>query len=459
MACYFYLESKRKNGLSPIFIRVQDPKHKLDIRQATKLLIEETIWQTSRDSKEYRTYCKNPQIKKIFDDTDEIRNTIDQLIEDGKTIDKDSVRQLISDIIYRDEREATEAAAAEAARLEAEANRVTLRKFIEQFRKDIKAGKRLTDKGTVYAPGTINAINQACERLKKFEKKMKREYDFDDIDMNFYRDYTAYLNEQGYAINTTGKCIKQLKAIMALAQSEGLHSNSKYQDKRFKGTRVEVDSIYLTKEDLKKMMAVDLSKRTYGFDLARDIFMVGVWTAQRVSDYNNIRPEDIEVYTKRSIVDVPDPENPGKTIEKIEKKEIRVINIRQKKTGTKVAIPCSSELLRILQKYNFDIPKLSDQNINDNIKEIAKLAGLTEIIKTESTKGGKKTIEEHKKYELVHSHTARRTGATLMYLAGMDIYDIMKITGHSTPIMLKKYIKADELEVVDKITDKYDYFD
>ena len=173
MACYFYLESKRKNGLSPIFIRVQDPKHKLDIRQATKLLIEETIWQTSRDSKEYRTYCKNPQIKKIFDDTDEIRNTIDQLIEDGKTIDKDSVRQLISDIIYRDEREATEAAAAEAARLEAEANRVTLRKFIEQFRKDIKAGKRLTDKGTVYAPGTINAINQACERLKKFEKKMK----------------------------------------------------------------------------------------------------------------------------------------------------------------------------------------------------------------------------------------------------------------------------------------------
>jgi integrase len=459
MACYFYLESKRKNGLSPIFIRVQDPKHKLDIRQATKLLIEETIWQTSRDSKEYRTYCKNPQIKKIFDDTDEIRNTIDQLIEDGKTIDKDSVRQLISDIIYRDEREATEAAAAEAARLEAEANRVTLRKFIEQFRKDIKAGKRLTDKGTVYAPGTINAINQACERLKKFEKKMKREYDFDDIDMNFYRDYTAYLNEQGYAINTTGKCIKQLKAIMALAQSEGLHSNSKYQDKRFKGTRVEVDSIYLTKEDLKKMMAVDLSKRTYGFDLARDIFMVGVWTAQRVSDYNNIRPEDIEVYTKRSIVDVPDPENPGKTIEKIEKKEIRVINIRQKKTGTKVAIPCSSELLRILQKYNFDIPKLSGQNINDNIKEVARLAGLTEIIKTESTKGGKKTIEEHQKWELVHSHTARRTGATLMYLAGMDIYDIMKITGHSTPIMLKKYIKADELEVVDKITDKYDYFD
>ena len=55
-------------------------------------------------------------------------------------------------------------------------------------------------------------------------------------------------------------------------------------------------------------------------------------------------------------------------------------------------------------------------------------------------------------------HTARRTGATLMYLAGVDLYDIMKITGHASPKMLKKYIKADTLEVVEKLTDKYEYF-
>ena len=46
-----------------------------------------------------------------------------------------------------------------------------------------------------------------------------------------------------------------------------------------------------------------------------------------------------------------------------------------------------------------------------------------------------------------------------MYLSGMDIYDIMKITGHTSPSMLKKYIKADQLEVVDKIVAKYNYFD
>ena len=44
------------------------------------------------------------------------------------------------------------------------------------------------------------------------------------------------------------------------------------------------------------------------------------------------------------------------------------------------------------------------------------------------------------------------------YLAGVDLYDIMKVTGHASPKMLKKYIKADSLEVVEKLTDKYEYF-
>ena len=43
--------------------------------------------------------------------------------------------------------------------------------------------------------------------------------------------------------------------------------------------------------------------------------------------------------------------------------------------------------------------------------------------------------------------------------AGMDIFDIMKVTGHTTPEMLKRYIKADQLDVVQKLTDKYDHFD
>lgn len=191
---------------------------------------------------------------------------------------------------------------------------------------------------------------------------------------------------------------------------------------------------------------------------ARDIFMVGVWTAQRVSDYNNISRDDIQSYQMRSIVDEPDPENPGKTIARIVTSDVTVINIRQKKTGAKVTVPCSPDLKRILEKYDYQLPHLEDQVINKYIKEIAKKAKLTETVEIEETKGGTPKMVKYKKWELIHTHTARRTGATLMYLSGMDIYDIMKITGHSSPAMLKKYIKADQLEVVDKIMNKYDYF-
>ena len=41
---------------------------------------------------------------------------------------------------------------------------------------------------------------------------------------------------------------------------------------------------------------------------------------------------------------------------------------------------------------------------------------------------------------MITTHTARRTGATLMYLAGMDCWDIMKMTGHDSPTNLKKYM-------------------
>ncbi|MDO4736069.1 MAG: tyrosine-type recombinase/integrase, partial [Bacteroidia bacterium] len=62
------------------------------------------------------------------------------------------------------------------------------------------------------------------------------------------------------------------------------------------------------------------------------------------------------------------------------------------------------------------------------------------------------------KWKLIQTHTARRTGATLMYLSGMDVYDICKITGHSSVKTLERYIKASELETVRKITQEYDYF-
>lgn len=143
----------------------------------------------------------------------------------------------------------------------------------------------------------------------------------------------------------------------------------------------------------------------------------------------------------------------------IRTREITYVKIRQQKTGAKVSIPISSECKAILEKYDYNLPKMPDAELNRLLKKICREAGLNEAVEIVETNGGSPTRVTKKKWELVHTHTARRTGATLMYLSGMDVYDIMKVTGHSSPIMLKKYIKADQLEVIEKITDKYNYFD
>ncbi len=470
MAATMQLGAINKDGLAQIFISIQDRKSKTHIRQATGLYINASIWEKRNDEKALDRYSKNGDIMRILNSATEIRRTIDGMFKNGTVLNANEVRELVREIVYREEMERERKEKEEAERQAAEKAKITLVQFIDKYVTEIKSGARQTERGTNFSPNTVRSVKQALVQFQRFCKYKKKEYNFGDIDMQFYHDFTSYLKaeikdkkgtvlKEAYNVNTTGKCIRTLKNILSIAESEGLHSNSIWKDKKFKGTRIETESIYLTREDLDKIMKADLSKHGIGHDQARDIFMVGVWTAQRVSDYNYITKEQIYTHTKRWIEDVPDPENPGQTKAEIRTKEIMYISLIQKKTGAQVSIPVSSELKGILEKYDYCLPHLEDQVINRYLKDICKEAGLTESVEILETKGGTPVRNRYPKWDLVHTHTARRTGATLMYLSGMDLYDIMKITGHTTPVMLKKYIKADKLDIIEKITDKYNYFD
>lgn len=452
MAVSFILRTTKKTGYAPVFARIQTRKTGLNLRLSTHISVPIQKWNLSRDGVAFNNFKQSEEGSIIFGKLAKIERALNSLLEQDVVITAEQMTQIIDDIAFEDERELERQKAAEEARKIAEANRMTLNKFIAMYIEQISNGARQTERGMNFAFSTVKSIKSALNQFAYYQEHLGREIDFNDIDMNFYHEYTAYLKGKNYSINSIGKCIKELKTILATAEGEGYHNNPKYKDKKFKGTRVEVDNIYLTKEDLQKIMSVDLSKYETGHEYVRDIFMVGVWTAQRVSDYNNISRENIKTYVREII----ETDKDGK--KKIVSKEFTRIEIRQQKTGAKVVIPCSSELRAILEKYDYNLPHLEDQVINRYIKDIGKDAGLTEMVEIEKTQGGKAQMQRIEKYKLIHTHTARRTGATLMYLSGMDIYDIMKITGHSSPAMLKKYIKADQLEVASKIEDKYDYF-
>ena len=450
MAASFFVMSKKKNGYATLFVRLQCSHQKIDYKCKTPMEVNWSAWKNSRKSFTAQENFRkgNPALTQTMD---MLKKELEATQTLPKGISLAQFKAIINDVLYR------EAHSLEMTQLMLQ-QRPSLNDYIATYIQQVVSGVRQTEQGRNYAHMTVKAIKQAMRQFELSQEVSNKILDYEDIDMSFYYDYTAWLKSKGYAINSIGKCIKILKSILAASQSEGIHSSSLWKDKKFKVTHAESDSIYLTKEDLFKIMTVDLTGLPKEYEYTRDIFMVGVGTAQRVSDYNNIKPEDINTMTKTVSHDAADPDHPGQVITKFHQQEITYINIRQQKTGTKVSIPCNSFLKGILDKYHNRLPHLPDQTINRCIKEIACMAGLKDLLEIEINNGGVPHKVMMEKYKMVHSHTARRTGATLMYLEGIDLYDIMKVTGHSSPTMLKKYIKAENLKVVEKLYDKYEFF-
>lgn len=71
------------------------------------------------------------------------------------------------------------------------------------------------------------------------------------------------------------------------------------------------------------------------------------------------------------------------------------------------------------------------------------------------TRGGVRVIRTLTRAEMVTSHTARRTFATLNYLKGMAATDIMRITGHKTEAAFKKYVKVSNKQAALKMLDSW----
>lgn len=330
--------------------------------------------------------------------------------------------------------------------LEEVASKETLNHYIARYIEEISNGSRQTNKSTNYKLGTIKAVKASMVQFAEYQKATKASLNFEDIDMTFYRKYTAWLTKKGYTVNSIGKCVKDLKTILDNAKSDGLHDNDEYKNKRFKVAAEEADNIYLTQAELDAMAEVDLSAMAKGYSDARDVFLAGCCLAQRVSDYNHLTPEHIVTETTKKIDG-----------DKVVEVTTTYVKITQEKTGVKVKIPANKRMKELLARYNNQLPYIWEQKLNQYIKVVGRMAGITQLEQITSTKAGSKETAFIEKCELIKSHTARRTGATLMYLAGMDVYDICRITGHTSIKNLRKYIKADELDVAEKIN-KYDYF-
>lgn len=457
MATTFLIRTTRKTGEAAIFARVQRPESKIDIKLTTGLKTDIVAWNNSKDSLNKRGNFRKKE-KALWDKLDIIEQTLDEASKDGK-LTKDNAREIIDSIVYKEARE--------NLRRKDESN--SFMDYYSDFCERAMRGEATKiGKGSGKELSKRSVINyiQGYNWLREYQEKALngRGISFDSIDKAFFDAYVQYLRTRtlergkfkgqiGCSQNTISMRVAELKTVLRRAcEVDEKSTNEVFKNKSIVVADTEVFSIALSQKELDAIRSADLSKLPKCYDEARDLFLVGVYTAQRVSDYGSIKPEDIKTFD----VDIISEERGRKVVKTVKK---NFITIRQQKTGATVEIPVKRELQAILDKYDNKLPHMLPQKLNEHIKEVGRLAGITNPEKVPSVRGGKETVTIVPRYCLIHSHTARRTGATMMFNAGMDIYDIMRVTGHRSIDNLKRYVKAGEGEAALRIAAKYHYFD
>lgn len=238
----------------------------------------------------------------------------------------------------------------------------------------------------------------------------KKQPTFDDITYSVCEDFIEWMSAKDLCANTRGSHVKFLKAAMNEAYKNRLHRNEDF--RTFRKETEQVDAVYLTNEEVTKVAELPLCG-SHG--IARDLFIIGCHTGMRFSDYSRLSMNDI---------------SDG------------VIHFITQKCKTPVDIPAHPRVLKILKKHGGQAPKISGQKFNAYIKDVCKEAGINESVLVR--KSGKHV--RHEKWELVSSHTARRTGLTNMYKAGIPIYRCMMISGHKSEQVFLTYLRITQEE-------------
>lgn len=294
---------------------------------------------------------------------------------------------------------------------------------------------------------TTNSYELLAKRLKEFGDQGNK-VDFDNINKQFYNDFSEYLSEltprTGKKVYdqvtkkmvtvdrklkdvSAAKMFKCLKRVMNEAVDEGMTTNTEHRRKYFKVFDEPADSVFLSVDEIDAMYRTKIEDGYLAFK--RDLFVLSCYTGLRYSDWNK--------YTKDNIIE--------------DGKFLKVFTF---KTGEMVIIPLNPVAREIFERYegtNYVIP--SNQKMNKTLKKIGQLADMIQTITTSSTFGGNVTTVLRTKWELVTCHTARRSFATNAFLSGIPTISIMRITGHRTERSFLRYIRIDQLQNAMKLAD------
>lgn len=268
---------------------------------------------------------------------------------------------------------------------------------------------------------TIQKYKTLLDHLLNFEKQKRFRLAFENINLQFYEKFTAFLmNDLRHSNNTIGKYISSLKTFLHWAVDRKLTTNLEFT--RFKVLNEKSDIVVLTENELMKIYSFDFSvipglTNRATLEKVRDVFCFQCFTGQRFSDIENLKRDDIKndswflhTYKTKDIIEIP-------------------------------LTPLAKDILNKYKNNSAPLPVISHQKTNMLIKEVCKLAEINEPITVVRYRGHERIEATKPKYEFISTHTARRTFVTISLEKGMKPETIMEITGHTSYKTFKKYVK------------------
>lgn len=295
----------------------------------------------------------------------------------------------------------------------------TLFELIQQF-----INNEVKFQGKNKSKNTLKTYQTSLNHLKGYSAHIKAPITYDDINLTFYSRYIDYLINQGLGVNSRGKEIKNLKTFMGEAVDRGYTTNDLRTNKKFHVSREDSESVYLTIQDIQTLYSHDFANNKRLAQI-RDLFVFNCSVGLRYSDLCSLKKEDIK-WRGEDIF-----------IEKV-----------TTKTKHSISIPCDEIASEILNRYKNTATGLpycpSNQKFNEYIKEVCKEAGLKE-------KGRLISNSNLELWEIISTHTARRSFATNRYLAGIPVVELMKFTGHRNERAFSGYLKLNHISATNRL--------
>lgn len=276
---------------------------------------------------------------------------------------------------------------------------------------------------TKIAPNTIKKHKATKDRLERFYGSKMRIEQLNPIN---FEEWKQGLFNEGLVDDTVAKHVKNLRRVLSWSFNMEIHDNKIFQKPFFTiSLQSKSDQVSLSLHDVELLTNLTVNQFQ---EKVRDLFLIMLYTGQRWSEVANFRKQDFDG---------------------------NVWNVRPKKTQnrmTDISIPMVGWIANakpLIEKYSGDLPKLTEQYFNREIKEICLTAGIDERVRLQRFYSGNAEFIECMKFEKVSAHTARRSFVTIMANElGLPLNLIMEITGHKSLRTLQKYLQPNTTQLI-----------